>query len=573
MTSVVPAVSAVEDHAARPATVEVAVARLVAQATLLRPRPARRAVMTTKAVWPTRPVAVHVHRNFPAELALRSAEPFLAWAGWAPLSATFGAYDDALAFADVRAADVHLVLLDWGRYADPPDPAWLGARLGVLRRATPAPILVTGPAGSTPADRAGHARVAAAAATVPGAVVCDLGAVGEQLGDAVTDERSAELTGTALSAEALLLIGQQLGLVGLPCALGSRVRAVVVDLDHTLIGGAVGELGAEGVEITADHVALQRALVDLHGRGVFLALLSRNEPADVERLFATRADMVLRPEHFSAMSVSWGDKGTGLRAAVARLRVGTDQVLVVDDNVGELAAIAASAPAAGLLHAADPASTAAALAMYPGLAGMPRSDADAVRVADLAANDVRDRLRAAATGDGYLASLDVRLTVSTGGSGAAGVAGAARVAELSAKTNQFNLALARLSEGEVVRRSYATVALSDRLAESGVVAAVTAELDGETLRVRDLCISCRALGRGVEDVIVRELVLALCAPTTARVTIDWQRGARNAPALAWLQNRSGRDLTAYAGSVDFGADDVRAWGAGAPVAIVRAEQR
>nr|QQZ51410.1 hypothetical protein JKL49_10525 [Phenylobacterium glaciei] len=156
-----------------------------------------------------------------------------------------------------------------------------------------------------------------------------------------------------------------------------------------------------------------------------------------------------------------------------------------------------------LLYAGGPASqTAAALTLYPGL---PRGAvAFAGRAADIAANASRREL-AAADPASYLASLQAVLTFTL-----SPAEDRARLVELSKKTNQFNLALARLSDVAVSEaltaseRCVVHVRLADRLADSGSVAALFFRRQDDYLVVEELVISCRALGRKLEDLMVTE---------------------------------------------------------------------
>ena len=96
---------------------------------------------------------------------------------------------------------------------------------------------------------------------------------------------------------------------------------------------------------------MQSRLVELRAAGIFLALVSRNRPEDVERLFAARRDFPLQWEHFSARSIGWADKAGGVADAARALRIGVDSVVFVDDNPGELAAVASQLAGVRSLYA------------------------------------------------------------------------------------------------------------------------------------------------------------------------------------------------------------------------------
>ena len=344
-----------------------------------------------------------------------------------------------------------------------------------------------------------------------------------------------------------MLIARQLGSRWLPGVLVGGLKAVVVDLDHTLYEGVLAEDGISGLRLGEGHLELQRLLLNYRDQGIFLGICSKNEPDDVWAMFETRRDFLLRPEHLSAHAIGWQSKTSGLLSIADQLRIGLDSILYIDDNPGELAAIAAELHEAHVLHAgADPWVTARALCNYPGLHRWRTDNADRRRVADLAASETRVR-EAACAGDpnAYLKSLHVRV-----GFRVDVPADADRVRSLSSKTNQFNLSIRRLQASDVAgyltgadRRAVA-VELADRLSDSGLIAAVFMRLAGITCHVDEVCISCRALGRGLEDLLVLGALQAGLAPDFAPESILFAHssGPRNAPARRWLERLSGGPL-------------------------------
>src|SRR5205085_4943656 len=118
-------------------------------------------------------------------------------------------------------------------------------------------------------------------------------------------------------------------------AVRSPLKAVVVDADGTLWSGAVGELGAAGVE-PADHLDFQRYLLGLRASGVLLVLCSKNIEDDVWAVF-DRPDMVLRREHLSAWRIGWHAKHVAVTDIAAELGVAVHDLVLVDDNPAELA--------------------------------------------------------------------------------------------------------------------------------------------------------------------------------------------------------------------------------------------
>ena len=537
---------------------EAALDRAARQPVLFAALPKRSDLLRLGAQESAAVVTMHVHRNHSFEHVASAMAPFAGFAGL-DVRLEYGDYDDSLAMDDAPDADVELVWLDWSRYGTSRTPAdlaeWLRSRVMTRRPLTESPILVAGAPAADPAGVGLTAELEKALASVPAVHVCDLASIGRQLGDRLFDTRAARLSGTPLSDAACVLAARLFGLRWIPSVVRPPLKAVVVDLDDTLYRGVLGEDGAGGVELSDAHRDLQARLVSLREAGMFIAVASRNEAGDVEELFATRTDFPLRREHLSACEVSWEPKADAIRRVASQLRIGTDAVVFLDDNAGELAAVAADVPRIATLHAgADPAVTLRALDLFPGLWRWRRSEADAVRIQDLAASREREALAATAADPlAYLASLQPHLLY-----GLNPGRHLSRLHELSVKTNQFNLALARLAEAEVARRIAApdhvvvSVRLSDRLTDSGLIAAIFGRRDGDTLVVEELCISCRALGRRLEDLLIGEAIARMTAATgTSRVVMRYALGSRNAPARAWLARAVAQPLGPGAGEIPF----------------------
>lgn len=288
-------------------------------------------------------------------------------------------------------------------------------------------------------------------------------------------------------------------------------KVVAVDADGTLWGGVVGEDGPDGVVLGdrgpgAAHVAFQRYLLALREAGVLLVLASKNEEADVWAAFA-RPEMVLKREHLADWRIGWNPKSESLMAMAETLRLGLESFCLIDDNPAELAEVGARCPqVAGLLMPADPAGWRQALSAERALDRLPPTAEDRARPQSYAQERERAAIREALTPEAYLAALGLSVRITE-----AAEPDLPRLAQLVAKTNQFNLtcrrrdaaALAALvgSPGAIVRLASAR----DRFGDYGVVgAAIALETpDGATLDT--FLLSCRAMGRGIERAMLADL--------------------------------------------------------------------
>jgi FkbH-like protein len=528
------------------------------QKVLFDPKPRRLAMLNLSIPAGLDRISIRVHRNHGVELFLRPAEAYFAYAGLAP-EWLVGEYDDSLAFIDLdrHRADVEFVWLDFARYRAADDMlGWLTNRLQVLRGLTTAPIVVANWPDDGEAAERFNAALLAWSEGIPDMIVADLVPIRGELGAAFWDTRRGHFTGSVLSGPAFIAVARLVASRIVPGLWGGNIKALAVDLDDTLYQGVLGEDGVDGVVLTDDHRRLQSLLVQLAEAGQLLICVSRNEPSDVQALFARRTDFPLKAAHFADWQVSWKSKVAAIRRASSRLRIGTDAVLLLEDNLGELAQVAAGLPAVALVWSGEPARAVRTLTDHPRLWSHRRaSETDGLRARDVQANAEREvLLRTSINPADYMRSLGITLDLRLNPADQV-----TRLSELSLKTNQFNLSLRRLSEVDVRNRLddpdslVATAAMRDRLSDSGNIAALFARrIEGE-LVVDELCISCRALGRSVEDVIVGEILDRMLERFgLERVRFHFVRGPRNEPALSWLAAYACRPaLTENDGDVSF----------------------
>jgi FkbH-like protein len=114
-------------------------------------------------------------------------------------------------------------------------------------------------------------------------------------------------------------------------------KCLILDLDNTLWGGIVGEDGVEGISLSLtapgnSFMAFQQAILDLHDRGVILAINSRNNPEDALKVIREHPNMILKEHHFSALKINWNDKATNVAELALELNIGLDSMVFLDDD-------------------------------------------------------------------------------------------------------------------------------------------------------------------------------------------------------------------------------------------------
>lgn len=492
-------------------------------------------------------VRIGVYRNHAFETVASVLDPFLAFSG---LRAGFevGGYDDAFGFQNGFEADLNVMWVDAARYRAIDLKGWLGERAAALRERSPAPILLLVAGGTGLRGTWGVPDLwdfAVEELVPPG-------------GGTIYDSARESATGTRLSGRACLEVARALGLRLIPAVLRPALKAVVLDLDQTLYEGVLGEEGPEGVRMTEAHEALQRHVRGLKEEGFLLAIASRNEEEDVRALFGRRSDFPLRWDDFAAVRVNWKPKAENLAELASELNIGADAMLLVDDNPAEILNAEASGLGVRTLWAETPADALRMLRFYPGLLRLRTSSEDSIRAADIRANRERAALGKTLAPRDYFARLRIRLEF-----GLDDESLAPRVAELAGKTNQFILGYRRYGETEVLRLMEAgdgcvvTVRMSDRLSESGMIALLAARAEGGWLLCEELAVSCRALGRQLENVMLPEMMRLAAAHlgTGKGALVGYRKGERNGPALEWLRSLTGDPLEAEEGWVPWAVPD------------------
>jgi FkbH-like protein len=510
---------------------------------LFAPHPTRRALLGLKPAWACREVTVRVHRNHSFEHVISAAGAWAAYAG-IRMSWADAPYDDALSMQGLgEQPDLEVIWYDVEAVhpaLGDEVPGWLLSRAQALRRLSNAPILMVVIGLEDSAEQLLRMLIG----VVPGLRLAPASQVLSGLANPF-DDRLRRLSGSRLSETANLMLAKQIACRWLPAMLVPRLKAVIVDLDQTLYEGVLGEDGFQ-VRLSAGHAALQSALKSLKDSGLFLGVVSKNTREDVEALFAARTDFPLKLDDFSAVEISWGSKTDAIRRACVQLRIDPSAIVFIDDNPGELLEVAAHMPQVGLIHAApDAEQTCRNLDFFPGIWTWGVSPTDLIRVADLNAEVQRRNIGLnAADKMAYLRELAPKLEISI-----RPIAQQGRMHELSRKTNQFNLNLSRLDEVEVHEYLHhpgkfaITIGLSDRLTDSGIVAAMLGSVTDGEITVEEWVISCRALGRELEGLMAASALRAL-APGAKTASFRYKSGPRNSPGRDWLARASGQALEA-----------------------------
>ncbi len=476
---------------------------------------------------------VQIFRNHAFEMVEHSIGAFLDYANMG-VNFVYGGYDDSLSFVELdNSADMAIVWVDATRYTNVDVQSFLTERLNFLSTQFKAPILAIVHGFKFKND-------------INSVVVFPLESIETTLGKKFLDERAKEVTGTILSQGALTAISKELGLKYLPAMLKPLQKAIVLDLDNTLYSGVLGEDGINGIMLTDGHIALQNELKRLCDAGFFLAIASKNNLQDVEDMLEQRTDFPLKKGDFAKICASWGEKANSIAEIASYLNIHPDSMIFIDDNIGELTAVSMAHPSIKTIHATENAQiTADVLANYPGLLKLHVGSEDFLRTKDIQAKAERTMLQASLSNEDYIRSLELKLDFAINNK-----AQAQRIYELANKTNQFIFNYARYElanvEDMLDSNNYCVVSisLSDKLSDSGLIGVCVGKKTENHINIEEFFISCRALGRGIDDIIALGAIKTITEYFKNNlVKVEFQKGARNEPAEIFAQKHLSKFLT------------------------------
>ena len=292
-----------------------------------------------------------------------------------------------------------------------------------------------------------------------------------------------------------------------------RKKCLVLDLDNTLWGGVLGEEGIEGVQIDGDYPGKayhywQEGIMELERKGVILAICSKNNRSDVEALFAAR-EMPLKLSDFACMRIDWNDKASNLKAIAEDLNIGLDSFVFVDDNPTERELIRQQLPMVSVPE--WPAQPYELPKFYAQLVKeyfsvYSLTDEDKRKTDQYRQNANRAQAQAQFTNmEDFLRSLEMRLAIAP-----ATDITIPRIAQMTQKTNQFNLTTKRYAESDI--RSLLdngaqiwTLAVADKFGDNGITGLIILKPEKGWI-IDTMLMSCRILGKGIEEAFFKNVI-------------------------------------------------------------------
>jgi FkbH-like protein len=322
---------------------------------------------------------------------------------------------------------------------------------------------------------------------------------------------------------------------------GLNRKLLVVDLDDTMWGGVVGDDGWENLQLGGhDHVGeayaeFQRALMTLVRRGIAVAVVSKNDEAVALEAIAKHPEMVIRTHDLAGWRINWRDKAQNIVELVEELNLGLQSTVFIDDNAAERGRVREALPEVLVPEwPADPARFADALRQLDCFDRASITSEDRARTRMYVQERARrGSLEVASSPEEWLASLEVRVRVDR-----LSTSNLKRIVQLLNKTNQLNLRTRRCTEKELLQwlaggenRNLVSVSVADRFGDVGLAGVVSWEQIGRALEIVDYVLSCRAMGRQIEQLMAHLAVQAASRAKCDTVAARLIPTAKNRPCL------------------------------------------
>ncbi|WP_158517254.1 non-ribosomal peptide synthetase [Moorena producens] len=340
----------------------------------------------------------------------------------------------------------------------------------------------------------------------------------------------------------------------LQAIISNPYKVIVLDCDHTLWKGVCGEDGATGVEIDQSRQALQSFIVSQQQAGKLICLCSKNNEEDVFAVFNHHDQMPLQRHHLVSWRINWQPKSQNLKALATELNLGLDSFIFIDDNPVECMEVRANCPQVLTLQLPPEDDHIPSFLQHIwAFDQLQVTQADQQRNKSYQQNVQRQRFQEKSlTFKDFLAGLQLDVDISP-----MKPQQLPRVAQLTQRTNQFNLTTIRRSEAEIQQLCNAkglearVVHVKDRFGDYGLVGLLLFQSQSDAIASDSFLLSCRVLGRGVEHQMLAQLGKIAQQRGLNWVEVNYQLTAKNQPALDFLESVAASFKQENAGKIRF----------------------
>tara|TARA_Y100001934_G_C12381065_1_gene792440 strand:- start:5027 stop:6772 length:1746 start_codon:yes stop_codon:yes gene_type:complete len=295
---------------------------------------------------------------------------------------------------------------------------------------------------------------------------------------------------------------------------GINRKCIVLDLDNTLWGGIVGEDGINGIELghTSNgkaYVEFQKQLLSLWKQGIILAINSKNNFDDAIKVLREHPDMVLKEKHFASIQINWNDKAENLKQISNEINIGLNSIVFFDDDKLNQERIKQEFPEILTIDLPkDPSQYSTILTELNDFNVLQRTNEDKKRGEMYAQQRDRANLEKSVSNlDEFLKQLNIQVQIKKSDKFLI-----PRISQLTLKTNQFNLTTKRYQEEQIHNLSnnsqyeVGCAQVLDKFGDNGITGVYIINKNEKTWIIDTFLLSCRIMGRGVEEAILSHIL-------------------------------------------------------------------
>lgn len=288
-------------------------------------------------------------------------------------------------------------------------------------------------------------------------------------------------------------------------------KCLVLDLDDTLWGGVVGEVGVDGIKLGPSgegktYFEFQKYILQLFERGIILAVNSKNNYDDAIEVIKKHPYMILRAENFADLEINWDDKASNIKEISKKLNIGLDSIVFMDDDKLNCEMVKGILPEVKVVNLPEDSSLYVKTLMeIDDFNVLKLTEDDKKRGEMYSQNRQREEFKKASNYDitSYLKGLNMEVHFDVDNT-----FNIPRVAQLTQKTNQFNVTTKRYFDQDikefVMSDEYMVLSIKvkDKFGDNGIVGAAIVEKTEELWNIDTFILSCRVMGRKVENTML-----------------------------------------------------------------------
>ena len=317
------------------------------------------------------------------------------------------------------------------------------------------------------------------------------------------DLERSEFFGTKTSLYGQDLQAKLLGLKVFPSLFNQKIKSIIFDLDDTLYTGTVGEDGIKKIYLDNNQKKAEKIYSSLQKNGTLLSICSKNNEKDVKEVFKKKK---LKKKLFFPIKANWEIKSKNIYEIRKILKVSFHNILFIDNNISEVIEVKKKIPDINIFWSHNSESFINCLKYYPNLTDYFNSNSDGInsmRIIDLKASLKREKILSNSKNNNYLAMLKMKIEYRLNNKKEFD-----RIFSLTNKVNQFIFTYKRFNRNKIKEyiknpnKFVFTIALRDRFSDSGNIGVIFFTKINNTIYLDELCISCRALGRKLEDYFI-----------------------------------------------------------------------